>query len=121
MKTIFYNKLLIISLITIATFLISCDNSTFSKAKGEISNFEVKDDIFLSDGLDYGAKISFNLKNTGESGEIKVNVKLSCSEGVWKRQQILHLKSGEIRKVSFIFKEPSIDATNIEGMANVSP
>ena len=117
-----WNKAKVVSYSLLLLFIVtSCTESSLSKAKGSVSNFEVTDDVFLSNGLDYGAKIRFTLKNIGESGAIEVRAKLSSSEGTWSRNQTLHLRAGESREVLFNFSEPSINATNIEGSVNVRP
>lgn len=115
--------LLSFSLLFLFVFLaIGSDESTTSKANGQVSNFEVTADFgVINDEPDAGYSISFTVKNVGENGVIKIIPKLSCSEGEWTREQTLTLNAGESRDLTYFFHEPTINSTNVQGTVNVNP
>lgn len=101
---------------------IGSDESSSSKAEGEISNFEVNSDFgIINDEPDAGFTVTFTLKNIGEKGVIEITPKLSCSEGEWTRNQSLTLNAGESKNLTYFFHEPTINSTNVQGSVYVYP
>lgn len=109
-----------------ASILVSCDEATSeslakvitaaaSKAKPELLDHEINVDAWVvNNEFDYGAKVDLNLKNNGERGDIQIMVTLSSSEGEWTRTQNLIFDAAETKKLTYVFTEPTVNATNIE-------
>mgnify|MGYP007077470571 CR=1 FL=1 len=70
---------------------------------------------------DYGIKVSFEVTNSGEAGIITVGPWLSTSEGEWDRKQKVTFDAGETRSFSYLFHEPTVNASNIQYGVTVSP
>lgn len=122
MKAVFKHLLSILLVVAFILLTMGCDESLSSEASGDIYDFDIIEDVgFINDEFDAGAKITFTLKNVGESGIIKIMPKLSCSEGEWTREQSVILNAGESREFTYFFHEPTINATNIQGSVSVYP
>lgn len=112
--------------ITSVSFLVSCDEASSqavakalaaaaSKAKPELIDHKINVDAWVVNGeFDYGAKVDLNLKNNGERGDIQIMVTLSSSEGEWTRTQNLMFDADETKQLSYVFTEPTVNASNIE-------
>ena len=93
-----------------------------SKAKGAVMNLEADHDSrIVNDEFDYGLKLTFVVRNMGESGIIRVSPWVSCSEGEWSRAQNLHFNKGEAKRLEYFFHEPTINASNIQYGVKVYP
>ncbi len=93
-----------------------------NNAKCIITGEPIQPEVFIiNDEPDAGYTYKLNAKNVGDTGEITVEVTLSTSEGEFNRKQTLAMDSGEQRKLSFSFPEPTVNASNIQGRASCSP
>lgn len=91
-------------------------------ASGKVLSVDAKSDVgILNEEMDYGITVTVVVKNVGEDGTIMINPSLSCSEGEWERTQNLHFKAQEIKKLTYFFAEPTINATNCHYGVSVLP
>lgn len=87
-----------------------------------VSGLNVTDDVgLLGNQWDYGWRVSFDVTNHGSAGNLRITAWLSSSEGEWERVQNVGLGSGESRRFTYFFDEPTINANNIYGGARLSP
>lgn len=93
-----------------------------SKAECKLLDNSLEADVFFIQGEpDAGYRYNVTMENVGEKGEITITAVLSTSEGVFKREQTLLFDKQEIRKLSFAFPEPTINASNIQGRLSYQP
>jgi hypothetical protein len=108
-----------ISILFLFAILMGCPAPT---PNGQVSGIKVEEEPELVNGqMDWGAKVSFTVTNTGVGGTIHVNVHLTCSEGEWSRDQDLIFRPNESMTLSYFFQEPTINATNIQAHVVVTP
>jgi hypothetical protein len=75
----------------------------------------------LKDELDAGFIVTSHVKNSGPSGTINSNVRLSTSEGDYQHNSIRVINSGETQIVRIDFPEPTINAANVQAHATCEP
>ena len=86
-----------------------------SPAKSELKSHEGKADTWIVNGeFDYGFQILPEVINNGEQGDVNITVTLSCSEGEWTRNQTLNFDANETKNLSYVFTEPTVNATNLQ-------
>jgi hypothetical protein len=117
------------SSILAALCLTGCDVQTnrqisalMSNAKGVATNLIVESDVGLINGEpDYGIKFSLQVQNVGDAGPITILPSVSSSEGEWQREQKVQFAAGETRTLSYFFHEPTINASNVQGVVKLYP
>lgn len=97
--------------------------SRAAQPHGQVLNIDGEHDTRVIDGdLDYGVTVTVIIKNNSQKGgAIKITPWLTCSEGEWNRSQELVFNAEEIKRVTYFFQEPTINATNLQYGANVDP
>ncbi|MDQ8192357.1 hypothetical protein [Roseibacillus persicicus] len=86
-----------------------------SKAKPEVTSHQIAGDAWIVDGeFDYGLQVKSQITNKGEQGDVMVNVTLSSSEGEWTRTQTINFDANETKDLSYVFTEPTVNATNVQ-------
>jgi hypothetical protein len=63
--------------------------------------------------LDYGVRLNYILYNAGAQGSVIVRTGLYTSEGDFTQNRRVNLSAKESRKVSFLFTQPTINATDM--------
>lgn len=111
-----------ILLVTVPSFaaIAGCDaesqrafEAASSKAKFSIANLKGDHGAGVYNGQpDYGVRLSFTLTNVGDSGAINLTPWISCSEGEWSKNQSLELSAGQSMDLTYLFEQPTINATN---------
>jgi hypothetical protein len=94
-----------------------------NKAKGRVfGSVRFMGETRLINGeLNYGITTAVTVENIGQTGFIKVIVYLKSSEGEWIRCEEIPFTAGEYKTLTYFFPEPTLNTTNIECRANVSP
>ncbi len=114
-----------LTLLTIALYIIfaaGSDEPVASKASCEVSRVTTDADVGMyNNEPDAGYNVSFTLANNGETGDIRVLVRLSTSEGEWSRTQNLSLDGGTSRRLSYFFQEPTVNAANVQSHVSCRP
>lgn len=83
---------------------------------------KVDADVFLINGEpDAGFTVHATIANTGKEGPIKVKAVLTTSEGTFTREQSVSFPENATRVLDFGFPEPTINATNVQGVVSCSP
>ncbi len=93
-----------------------------SKAICQITNINGEPDAQVIDGeMDAGVMVRFTVTNIGERGTIKVETRLSTSEGQWSKKQSLVFDAGESMNLEYFFHQPTINAANIQYSSRCAP
>ena len=83
----------------------------------KIQALKTESDVFMVDGQpDAGFTVHTTIANTGSQGEIRIKAVLETSEGTFRREQTLTFPEKATRTLDFGFPEPTINATNVQGV-----
>lgn len=81
----------------------------------EILSIEGQPEVFLINGeADAGYTVQMKVRNNGQTGTIRLEVKLTCSEGDFVREREVHFDVGETKTIAFSFHEPTINARDVQ-------
>jgi hypothetical protein len=98
--------------------LIGCEPDPRFIPVCEIQAVEHQPEVFMIKGEpDAGYKVQVRLKNIGQAGEFRVRARLGTSEGDMERTRTISLQANELEVIRFDFPEPTINASNIQTIA----
>jgi hypothetical protein len=88
---------------------------------GEALHLSAGQDTGLVNGeLDHGVRVKFDVHNIGDDGRLVIRPWLSCSDGLWEREQTYDFKAGETVPFDFFFPEPTINSANVHYGVKIS-
>jgi hypothetical protein len=124
MKTSFISRFSLSALCIISALaLTGCDvEKLMPRPDARTHDQSMNHDSTVTNGEpDYAVRYNFYVTNKGASGEVRIVTSLSCSEGSWQKVEYQYFAAGETKRMSYLFPQPSIFASDIRGNAWATP